>query len=121
LLLIEYLYVAGLSQAGDESKIDHELITYLLQKHSLLIYTSPNFKGDRMDLIKLSDTNKDFPVDSRDLHEFLKVETSHSTWMQRKCDDLQEGLDFLTDLKESGGRLSISAGTTGTDSVSSKL
>ena len=57
-----------------------------------------------MDLIKLSDTNKDFPVDSRDLHEFLEIETPHSMWAQRKCEDLQENLDFITDLLESGGR-----------------
>ena len=57
-----------------------------------------------MDLIKLSKTNKEFPVDSRDLHKFLEVETPHSIWMQRKCEDLQEGLDFTTDLLESRGR-----------------
>lgn len=54
-----------------------------------------------MDLIKLSDTNKDFPVDSRDLHEKLSVQTAHSTWIQRRIEDYQEGFDYLSTLEGS--------------------
>ena len=57
-----------------------------------------------MDLIKLSETNKEFPVDARDLHAFLAIETPCSIWIQRKCEGLEEGLDFVTNLLESGGR-----------------
>ena len=52
-----------------------------------------------MDLIKLSETNKEFPVDSRDLHEAMNVSTSHSTWIQRRLEDFIEPFDYLSNLE----------------------
>lgn len=52
-----------------------------------------------MDLIKLSETNREFPVDSRDLHEAMNVSTSHSTWIQRRLEDFVEPFDYLSNLE----------------------
>jgi len=49
-----------------------------------------------MDLIKLSETNKDFPVDSRDLHQFLEIQTHHKDWASRRLADFTESEDFCS-------------------------
>jgi phage anti-repressor protein len=47
-----------------------------------------------MDLIKLSDTNQAFPVDSRDLHKVLEVKSEHYHWISRRLNDLEENSDY---------------------------
>lgn len=39
-----------------------------------------------MDLIKLSEDNKEFPVDSRDLYKALQVRSEHYHWIARRLD-----------------------------------
>lgn len=53
-----------------------------------------------MDLIKLSDTNKDFPVDSRDLHQVLEVKSEHYHWINRRLEDMSEGLDYIVVIRD---------------------
>ena len=48
-----------------------------------------------MDLIKLSETNKEFPVDSRDLHKVLEVKSEHYHWINRRLEDMVEGIDYI--------------------------
>lgn len=58
-----------------------------------------------MDLQLIDETaNKDFPVDSRKLHEALCVKTEHSIWINRRLDGYNEDEDFSTVLMESRGR-----------------
>lgn len=51
-----------------------------------------------MDLIKLSETNRQFPVDSRDLHEALNVATPHTMWIQRRLEGFEVDTEYLTEL-----------------------
>lgn len=54
-----------------------------------------------MDLIKLSETNKEFPVNSKDLHRVLDVKSEHGHWILRRVDGLTEGYDFVVIRDES--------------------
>lgn len=49
-----------------------------------------------MDLIKLSSTNTQFPVDSRDLHAFMSVASHHRDWVARRISDFIDEEDYCS-------------------------
>jgi phage anti-repressor protein len=59
------------------------------------------------ELIKLDVRNEEFPVDARELHEKLEVQTRFDIWINRKIEEygFVEGNDFRSTLsKSTGGR-----------------
>ena len=54
-----------------------------------------------MDLIKLSSTSTQFPVDSRDLHAAMEVASYHTTWILRRVEDFIDGEDYLSRMEGS--------------------
>lgn len=57
-------------------------------------------------IINIHEERENFPVDGRELHERLEVETPYKQWFDRMCEyGFEEGRDFCTKLCEStGGR-----------------
>lgn len=57
------------------------------------------------ELLKIND-NSNYPIDGRELHRMLGVETPYDKWFPRMCDyGFEEGADFSTKMSEStGGR-----------------